>query len=58
VKVHFRRENRKTQIYGDYDDEGAEANMNKDEDDNIWTKNKEDKRTKMRGKSGAKERIK
>ena len=37
-------------MYSDYDDEGAEANMNKDEDDNMWTKNKEDKRKKMRGK--------
>jgi len=44
VKVQFRRAKRKTQIYGDYDDEGAKANMNKDEDDSIWTENKEDKR--------------
>jgi len=58
VKVHFRRVKRKTHIYGDYDDEGAEANMNKEEDNNIWTENKEDKRMKTRGKSGAKERIK
>jgi len=29
VKVHFRRAKRKTQIYGDYDDEGAKANMKK-----------------------------
>ena len=50
MKVHFRREKRKTQIYNDYNDEGAKANMNKDEDDNMWTENKEDKRKKVRGK--------
>jgi len=54
VKVHFKRAKRKTQLYSDYDDEGAKANMNKDEDDNIWTGNKEYKRMKMKGKNGAK----
>ena len=61
MNVHFRRVKRNTQIYGDYDDEGAEANMNEDEDDNTWTENKEDKRMKMRGKMaqrGSKKELK
>jgi len=44
VNVHFRRTKKKKHIYGNYDDEGAEANMNKDEDDNIWIENNEDNR--------------
>ena len=58
MEVHFRRAKRKTQIYSDYDDEGAKANMNKDEDENIWTENKEVKRMSIRGKMAQKRKQK
>jgi len=48
VKVHFIRPNRKTQVYGVDEAKRAETNINKGEDDKIWTEHKRYKKMKMK----------
>jgi len=47
VNVHFITTKRKTQVYGVDDAKTAESNINKGEDNRIWTENKIYKKMKM-----------